>query len=157
MKPGTSGWSQTETMDTIKKERENPPFKIRAMSIVQHGSERDLILKERFMLEMSRDPVYYAVDIHDLSKDELRKRTMQKIQSLVHCVTNEPLDIFQKRMEIVGLFDPSFWTRFGVHYGLFVGAIVSVIDGEVMAVDSGSFLTAKCFLPSFVPEIGRYS
>jgi acyl-CoA oxidase len=57
--------------------------------------------------------------------DDDRQRTMAKIGSLVHCVTNEPLDIFQKRMEVIGLFDPGFWTRFGVHYGLFVGAIVS--------------------------------
>lgn len=53
------------------------------------------------------------------------QRTMAKIQSLVHCVTNETIEIFQKRMEVIGLFDPGFWTRFGVHYGLFVGAIRS--------------------------------
>lgn len=28
-------------------------------------------------------------------------------------------------MEIVSLIDPGFWTRFGVHYGLFVGALQS--------------------------------
>lgn len=42
------------------------------MSIAMHGTERDLQLKEKFMLEMSRDPAYYAVDIHDLSKDQIR-------------------------------------------------------------------------------------
>jgi acyl-CoA oxidase len=42
------------------------------MSIAQHGTEKDLLLKEKFMLEMSRDPTYYAVDIHDLSKDQIR-------------------------------------------------------------------------------------
>lgn len=28
-------------------------------------------------------------------------------------------------MEVIGLTDPGFWTRFGVHYGLFLGAIRS--------------------------------
>lgn len=121
----SSGWINTETMATLAKERENPPFDVRAMAIANHGSEKDLILKERFMLEMSRDPAYYAVDIHDLTKDQIRERTMAKIQSLVHCVTNESIEVFQKRMEVIGLFDPGFWTRFGVHYGLFVGAIRS--------------------------------
>ncbi|PWN32021.1 putative pox1-acyl-CoA oxidase [Meira miltonrushii] len=121
----TSGWNNTETMATMAKERENPPFDIRAMAIAHHGSKRDLELKEKFMLEISRDPAYYAVDIHDLTKDQTRQRTMAKIGSLVHCVTNESIEIFQKRMEVIGLFDPGFWTRFGVHYGLFVGAIRS--------------------------------
>lgn len=109
----------------MAKERDNPPFDVRAMAIAHHGSERDLQLKEKFMLEISRDPAYYAVDIHDLTKDQIRERTMAKIQSLVHCVTNESIEVFQKRMEVIGLFDPGFWTRFGVHYGLFVGAIRS--------------------------------
>jgi hypothetical protein len=28
-------------------------------------------------------------------------------------------------MELIGIADPAFWTRFGVHYGLFLGAIRS--------------------------------
>jgi len=50
---------------------------------------------------------------------------MQKIGSLVHCVQNESIENFTKRMELIGLFDPGFWTRFGVHYGLFLGALRS--------------------------------
>jgi acyl-CoA oxidase len=42
------------------------------MAIAQHGTERNLILKEKFMLEISRDPAYYAVDIHDLTKTQIR-------------------------------------------------------------------------------------
>lgn len=44
---------------------------------------------------------------------------------MAHYVLNERLDIFTKRMEVVSLCDPAFWTRFGVHYGLFLGAIRS--------------------------------
>lgn len=43
----------------------------------------------------------------------------------VHYVTSEPIDVFQKRMELIGIADPGFWTRFGVHYGLFLGALRS--------------------------------
>ena len=39
---------------------------------------------------------------------------------------NSPvLPQFTKRVELIGLLDPGFWTRFGVHYGLFLGAIRS--------------------------------
>jgi acyl-CoA oxidase len=31
---------------------------------------------------------------------------------MVHYVLNERLDVFQQRMNIVSLADPSFWTRF---------------------------------------------
>lgn len=44
---------------------------------------------------------------------------------MVHYVVNERLDVFSKRMELISIADPAFWTRFGVHYGLFLGAIRS--------------------------------
>jgi acyl-CoA oxidase len=40
---------------------------------------------------------------------------MAKFQSMVHYVVNERLEVFTKRMELVGIADPAFWTRFGVH------------------------------------------
>lgn len=36
-------------------------------------------------------------------------------------MTTESLETFALRMQLVGLVDPGFWTRFGVHYGLFLG------------------------------------
>lgn len=54
-------------------------------------------------------------DIHDLTKNQIRERTMAKFQSMVHYVVNERLDVFTKRMELIGIADPAFWTRFGVH------------------------------------------
>ncbi len=95
------------------------------MSIEHHGSESDLIKKEKFMLEASRDPVFYSADIYDLTKEQIRERTMQRIQRLAHYVTSESVDDFQKRMELMSLLDPGLWTRLGVHYGLFLGAIRS--------------------------------
>ncbi|KAI8375984.1 acyl-CoA dehydrogenase/oxidase C-terminal [Radiomyces spectabilis] len=44
---------------------------------------------------------------------------------MLHHLQNESVDTFKKRMELVSLIDPGFWTRFGVHYGLFVGALQS--------------------------------
>jgi hypothetical protein len=44
---------------------------------------------------------------------------------MVYYVTNESLDTFSLRMQLIGIADPSFWTRFGVAYGLFLGALRS--------------------------------
>jgi hypothetical protein len=39
-------------------------------------------------------------DIHDLTKDEIRERTMEKFASMVYYVTNESLDVFSLRMQV---------------------------------------------------------
>ena len=65
-----------------------------------HGSQKSLLLKEKFMAEISRDPAFYLADIYDLSKDQIRERTMEKFKTLVHYVTTEPLDQFNYRMQV---------------------------------------------------------
>lgn len=104
----------------MAKERANPPFDVRKvrpscprfssvlanlrphqqLSIAMHGSRKHLLLKEKFMAEISRDPAFYLADIYDLSKDQIRERTMEKFASLVHYVTTEPLDVFNYRMQV---------------------------------------------------------
>ncbi|OWZ77266.1 acyl-CoA oxidase [Cryptococcus neoformans A2-102-5] len=113
------------TVETLAMERANPPFNVRKLSIKMHGSEKALVLKEKFMAEIARHPAFKLSDIHDLSKDELRERTMEKFASMVYFVTNESLEVFTLRMQLIGIADPSFWTRFGVAYGLFLGALRS--------------------------------
>lgn len=103
----------------------SPAYPLRQLAVAQHGSEDALKLKEKQMLELERNPLFYMGNFFDLSKDQLREITMKRITSLVHYVTNESVEDFQRRMELIGLFDPGFWTRFGVHYGLFLGAIRS--------------------------------
>lgn len=75
---------------------------MRKLAIAMHGSERNLVLKEKFMQEvsprfpgpsgrgsqsrsgeayptqMARDPAFKLSDNHDLTKDEIRERTMEK-------------------------------------------------------------------------------
>ncbi|WOO77293.1 Acyl-coenzyme A oxidase 2 [Vanrija pseudolonga] len=111
------------TVETMAMERANPPFNIRKLAIKMHGSEKNLLLKEKFMAELARHPAFVLSDVHDLSKDQIRERTMEKFASMVYFVTHESIDTFTKRMELVGIADPGFWTRFGVHYGLFLGAV----------------------------------
>jgi acyl-CoA oxidase len=36
-------------------------------------------MKEHFMQDFERDPLFKMDDIHDISKDELRERTMEKV------------------------------------------------------------------------------
>ena len=74
-------------------------------------------------MEIERDPSFRLDAIYDWTKEEWREKTMEKFKSFVHHLSNEPLDIFRLRMELVSLVDPGFWTRLGVHYGLFFGTL----------------------------------
>lgn len=48
-----------------------------------HGSAKALARKEQFMAEIARTPAFRLDDIHDLSKDEVRERTMEKFSTMV--------------------------------------------------------------------------
>ncbi|GAA5898215.1 hypothetical protein JCM6882_000105 [Rhodosporidiobolus microsporus] len=119
--------------ETMANERREPQFDVRRMTYALGGGKRSVELKERFMIDLARDPLFRLDDIHDLTKAQIRERTMAKFPSLVHYVLNEPLDVFQQRMNIVSLADPAFWTRYGVHYGLFLGAIRSGATANQMS------------------------
>lgn len=66
-------------METLAKERANPPFDVYAMKLVNHDGEENLKYKEFVMLELERIPAFFNDDIYDLTKDELRVRTFIKI------------------------------------------------------------------------------
>lgn len=52
------------------------------------------------MAEIARHPAFKSSDIHDLSKDEIRERTMEKFAEMVHFVTTESLDVFNLRLQV---------------------------------------------------------
>ncbi|KAI7869392.1 acyl-CoA dehydrogenase/oxidase C-terminal [Spinellus fusiger] len=110
---------------SMKEEREKACFQIRELTYLLDGGQKVTEMKERMSLELERNHRFKMNDIHDLTKEELRERTMLRFSSLVDHLQNEPLEHFRKRMEIVSILDPGFWTRFGVHYGLFIGALQS--------------------------------
>lgn len=97
--------------ETIIAERQYCPFDKRRLTFALHGGEKNVLLKEKFMTEFSRDPRFRLDDIHELTLDQVRQRTMAKMHSLVHYVTTEPLDVFNKRVELIGTLDPAFNTR----------------------------------------------
>lgn len=57
-----------------------------------------MVHKETVLLEMERDPELAVNDIHDLSKIELRERTLRKIVQLAQYVPLEDRASFKRRM-----------------------------------------------------------
>lgn len=70
------------------------------------GSEKSLVLKEKFMAEIARHPAFRNNDIHDLTKDEVRERTAEKFASMVYFFTSESIEAFQERMALISIADP---------------------------------------------------
>ncbi|KAG0228921.1 fatty-acyl coenzyme A oxidase [Actinomortierella wolfii] len=109
--------------ESMAEERVKATFPVRELTYFLDGGEKFTQIREKFMMELERDPTFRMYDIYDLTKDEIRQRTMEKFRTIVHYVSAEPVPIFTMRMQTISMIDPGFWTRFGVHYGLFFGAL----------------------------------
>ncbi|KAF9926053.1 fatty-acyl coenzyme A oxidase [Mortierella alpina] len=110
-------------MQSMTEEREKASFDVRELTYFLDGGEKFTKIREKFMLELERDPTFRMYDMCDVTKDQIRERTMEKFRTIVHYVSAEPVHIFTMRMQTISMIDPGFWTRFGVHYGLFFGAL----------------------------------
>ncbi|KAJ2787678.1 fatty-acyl coenzyme A oxidase [Coemansia interrupta] len=108
---------------SIAEERRAPSFPIRELTYWIDGGERTTRLKERIMLELERDPLWRVSDHPNLTLAETRERAMSKVRRLADLATSRPLEETMLRMSIISVVDPGFWTRFGVHFGLFFGAL----------------------------------
>ncbi|KAJ2602578.1 fatty-acyl coenzyme A oxidase [Coemansia sp. RSA 1721] len=108
---------------SIAEERKAPSFPIRDLTYWIDGDRKTTELKERIMLELERDPLWRVSDHPNLSLAETRERAMSKVRRLADLATSRPLNETLLRMSIISVVDPGFWTRFGVHFGLFFGAL----------------------------------
>ncbi|KAG0179700.1 fatty-acyl coenzyme A oxidase [Apophysomyces sp. BC1021] len=68
-----------DPMKSMNDERAKAKFNIRELTYLLDGSQKVTELKEQIMLELERDPLFRMDDIHDISKAELRERTMEKV------------------------------------------------------------------------------
>ena len=126
-------------MDSIKEERISPSFPIREMTwFLDGGKDKTEVfhliqLYEKIMIQYERDPIMKTIDQNDMSLAQVRQRTLQKIARMAYFLANEPVGTFRARMQILTLFDPASWTRFGVHIGLFFGALQGQASPEQFA------------------------
>ncbi|KAI8870361.1 acyl-CoA oxidase [Ramicandelaber brevisporus] len=119
-------------MQSIVEERANPSFPVQELTYLLEGGKRNAEMLQQMMLEFERDPLWKMEDYPNLPLNENRERTMAKTKSMVQYLTNESEKIFRMRVGLVSLIDTAFWTRLGVHYGLFFGALQSQASGAQM-------------------------
>eukprot|EP00835_Amoeboradix_gromovi_P006128 NODE_668_length_5368_cov_0.471626.p1 type:complete len:663 gc:universal NODE_668_length_5368_cov_0.471626:5155-3167(-) len=129
------------TVNLLDSEREKSSIKDDSLLLYLNDGKKKWLLKLRIMLEIERDPNFKMSHIPHLSLVEERERVIKKFGWLRHFVTTEPLGDFRFRMSIMSVHDPSTWTRFGVHYGLFLGALQSGCTDSQLTywVNKGAF------------------
>ncbi|KAJ1978322.1 fatty-acyl coenzyme A oxidase [Dimargaris verticillata] len=109
--------------ESLAQERQHASFPIRGLTYLLEDGQDKAEFKERAMFQLERDPLWRMDNTPDLSLVQVRERTMAKAQSLVHYLEMDSVARLQQRMSLISVVDPAFWTRMGVHYGLFLGAV----------------------------------
>lgn len=58
-------------------------FDVRELTYFLDGGEKFTKIREKFMMELERDPTFRMHDMYDVTKDQIRQRTMEKVY--FHC------------------------------------------------------------------------
>ena len=109
---------------SIQTERANSKFNPEKMNYFLEGSKERSELFKGLAQQMERDPVLFTDgSYYDLTKDQQRELTAVKINRLARYRETDSIDTFNKRLSLVGVFDPQVGTRIGVNLGLFLSCI----------------------------------
>lgn len=63
----------------MSEEREKATFDVRELTYFLDGGEKFTKIREKFMMELERDPTFRMYDMYDVTKDQIRERTMEKV------------------------------------------------------------------------------
>jgi acyl-CoA oxidase len=144
---------------TLTKERSKATFDVNELNVYLEGGIHKAQMKNRFMRELERDPIFKTDDYYDNSRDQARERTMEKIVRALKYYAQEAGDreAIDMRSQLISLIDPSVDTRVGVHYGLFKGAIESNGTEEQVAKYQYDVQTMKITGCFSMTELGHGS
>jgi len=134
-----------ENPNILDKERQGSSFTTRELTYVLDGSKEMTETKELMASMIESDPVLRDDDRFDLTRPQARERTMEKVARVIEMWSLAASGDNQRELPKVGkksksdaaekkkatadafwgmmsLYDPSWATRIGVHYGLFFSA-----------------------------------
>jgi acyl-CoA oxidase len=109
----------------MARERGQGTFAVRQMTHFLDGGPAMTAMRERFMLEMEREPSFRVDDLADLTRAQIRERYARRLRAVAHWARSESRETFQNRLNNLVILDPGFLTRVGVHYGLFANTIIN--------------------------------
>lgn len=109
---------------SIQTERAAAKFNPQEMHYFLEGSAERAELNKAMIQQMERDPILaVSAKDYDYTKAEEREIVALRIARLSQYIENESFDDFNKRLSLVGVFDPQTGTRIGINLGLFLSCI----------------------------------
>eukprot|EP00644_Phytophthora_capsici_P015545 jgi/Phyca11/575086/estExt2_Genewise1.C_PHYCAscaffold_700091 len=123
--------TRDQTVADLATERSRSSFSPRAMADSIYGGKRQTELRLEAMQLLEGHPEFRNdVAIFDRSLAQRREHTVQRVRRLYSLFMEHGADVDKRDTlaDIVGVFDLSMWTRNGVHFGLFLGAIMGQGD-----------------------------
>lgn len=108
----------------LRQERQNRPFDLLKMHQFIEGSEAKSNLVLLLYQSLERDPVIKpSYKDYELSTDEHRVQTTRRIERMTRYIELEPIEVFNRRLNLVTMFDPSLGIRISVNLGLYINCI----------------------------------
>lgn len=108
----------------IQAERDASKFDPVKMHYFLEGTQERSELFKTLVQQMERDPVLFTdCSYYDLTKEQQRALTAAKINRMSRYLEDDSVQVFEKRLSIIGLFDPQVSTRIGVNLGLFISCL----------------------------------
>lgn len=118
----------------LQQERARASFDPRAMTLLLDGGADKTAFREKAMALLERYPEFRAQGLgtYDLTLEQRRELTFQRVRRLYQLFLEHGANMEQRNAiaEIVGVFDLTLWVRNGVHFGLFLGALMAQSDKE---------------------------
>ncbi|ODV78504.1 acyl-coenzyme A oxidase 4 [Suhomyces tanzawaensis NRRL Y-17324] len=109
---------------SLQKERAKAAFDPVKMHYFLEGSKERAEIIKTMTQQMERDPIMVAdASYYDLTKAQQRELTAVRINRIARYLETESFDDFQRRLSLLGVFDPQTSTRIGVNLGLFISCI----------------------------------
>ena len=109
---------------SIQVERDAQKFNPQAMQYFLEGSKERGELVKSLIQQMERDPILFTDgSYYDITKTQQREITVVKINRVSRYLESESVEVFTKRLSLIGLFDPQVCTRMMVNLGLFLNSI----------------------------------
>ncbi|KAK6462279.1 acyl-coenzyme A oxidase 4 [Scheffersomyces coipomensis] len=108
----------------LAKERATNAWDPVKMHYFLEGSAEKAEMIKSLTQQMERDPILAAdYNYYDLTKEQQRQLTAEKISRVARYIEVESFQDFNRRLSLIGVFDPQVSTRIGVNLGLFISCL----------------------------------
>lgn len=125
--------TKEKVMTELAQERARASFPVRKMINFLDGGAHKTTFREDMMEQLERyAELHTTPGDYDLTLPQRRVQTLNKVRRFYQLFVEHGADMDKRNImsEMAGVYDLGVWVRNGVHFGLFVGAIMSQADKE---------------------------